>query len=162
MAYYNLNQKGGTNIHTDFRFELEVITDTNNSRLGLNDKLTAFITKCDVPCAPGHAIPWYMPGGMRNWQAGKRQTKDIELVFGPEPCVTTFSHVIHTIAGTGQPIISIANDNSSMTITSTGVGGVNSDGLGDVMVTVTSIANPVVYLEMLVHVVQQVQSGGAE
>ena len=81
MAYYNLNQTGGTNIHTDFRFELEVITDTNNSRLGLNDKLTAFITKCDVPCAPGHAIPWYMPGGMRNWQAGKRQTKDIELEF---------------------------------------------------------------------------------
>ena len=92
----------------------------------------------------------------------KGGNRDIELVFGPEPCETTFSYVIHTIAGTGQPIISISNDNSLMTITSTGVGGVSSDGLGDVMVTVTSIANPVVYLEMLVHVVQQVQSGGVE
>jgi hypothetical protein len=81
MAYYNLNQTGGTNIHTDFRFELEVVDDTNNSKLGLNDKITAFITKCDVPSAPGNGIPWYMPGGMRNWQAGKRQTKDINLEF---------------------------------------------------------------------------------
>ena len=81
MAYYNLNQTGGTNIHTDFRFELEIVTDVNNSRLGLNDKITAFITKCDVPHAPGKGIPWYMPGGMRNWQAGKRKTKDIELHF---------------------------------------------------------------------------------
>lgn len=81
MAYYNLNQTGGTNIHTDFRFELEVVTDTNNSTLGLNDKLTAFITKCDVPCAPGKAIGWFMPGGMRNWQAGPRRTKDISMNF---------------------------------------------------------------------------------
>ena len=81
MAYYNLNQTGGTNIHTDFRFELEVVTDVNNSRLGLNDKLTAFITKRDVPCAPGKAIAWFMPGGMRNWQAGPRRTKDISLNF---------------------------------------------------------------------------------
>ena len=81
MAYYNLNQTGGINIHTDFRFELEIAKDANNLTLGLNDKITAFITKCDVPSAPGHGIPWYMPGGMRNWQAGKRQTKDIELEF---------------------------------------------------------------------------------
>jgi hypothetical protein len=81
MAYYNLNQTGGTNIHTDFRFELEVVTDVNNSALGLNDKLTAFITKCDVPCAPGKAIAWFMPGGMRNWQAGPRRTKDISMNF---------------------------------------------------------------------------------
>lgn len=81
MAYYDLNQTGGTNIHTDFRFELEVITDTNNTALGLNDKLTAFITQCDLPCAPGSGIAWYMPGGMRNWQAGKRETKDVNLTF---------------------------------------------------------------------------------
>ena len=81
MAYYNLNQTGGINIHTDFRFELEIAKDANNLTLGLNDKITAFITKCDIPSAPGGGIPWFMPGGMRNWQAGKRRTKDIELHF---------------------------------------------------------------------------------
>lgn len=81
MAYYNLSQTGGTNLHTTFRFELEVITDANNGRLGLSDKLTAFITKCDLPSAPGTNIEWYMPGGMRSWQAGKRLTKSIGLEF---------------------------------------------------------------------------------
>ena len=81
MAYYNLDATGKTNIHTDFRFELEVISDENNTVLGLNDKLTAFITQCELPCAPGEGIAWFMPGGMRNWQAGKRLTKDINLTF---------------------------------------------------------------------------------
>jgi len=81
MAYYNLSQTGGTNLHTTFRFELEVVTDANNGRLGLSDKLTAFVTSCDVPCAPGTVLPWKMPGGMRSWQAGWRETKDIHLEF---------------------------------------------------------------------------------
>lgn len=81
MAYYNLSQTGGTNLHTTFRFELEVVTDANNSRLGLSDKLTAFITKCDLPCAPGENLEWFMPGGMRSWQAGRRKTKSIHLEF---------------------------------------------------------------------------------
>lgn len=80
-ASYALSQTGATNIHTNFRFELEMMTDPNNATLGINDKLTAFITSCDLPCAPGKAIPWYMPGGMKNHQAGKRETKEISLQF---------------------------------------------------------------------------------
>ena len=81
MAFFSLRETANTNIHTDFRFELEIINDVNNASLGLNTKLTAFITSCDLPCAPGEGIGWFMPGGMRNWQAGKRLTKDISLNF---------------------------------------------------------------------------------
>ena len=50
MAFFDLRSTGGTNIQTAFRFEMEVATDSSNTTLGLDDKLTAYITDCDLPC----------------------------------------------------------------------------------------------------------------
>ena len=81
MAFFDLRSTGGTNIMTTFRFELEVATDTANSTLGLDDKLTAYITSCDLPHSSEEAIPWSMPGGMKNYQAGMRKTEPINVEF---------------------------------------------------------------------------------
>ena len=81
MAFFDLRSTGGTNIHTAFRFEMEVATDTANSTLGLDDKLTAYITSSDLPCSEEDIITWRMPGGMANYQAGMRSTKPINVTF---------------------------------------------------------------------------------
>ncbi len=81
MAFFDLRTTGGTNIHTKFRFELEVATDTANSVIGLDDALTAYITRCTLPTSETTALEWAMPGGMVNYQAGRRKTKPIDLEF---------------------------------------------------------------------------------
>ena len=81
MALFDLRSTGGTNIHTAFRFEMEVATGTANSTLGLDDTLTAYITSCDLPCSEEDIITWRMPGGMANYQAGMRSTKPINCEF---------------------------------------------------------------------------------
>ena len=81
MAFFDLRSTGGTNIMTTFRFEMEVATDSANSRLGLDDKLTAYITTCDLPTSTEETITWRMPGGMANYQAGMRSTKPINVEF---------------------------------------------------------------------------------
>ena len=81
MAFFDLRSTGGSNIMTTFRFEMEVATDSANSTLGLDDKLTAYITTCELPTSNGETIPWKMPGGMTNNQAGMRNTKPINVEF---------------------------------------------------------------------------------
>ena len=81
MAFFDLRSTGGTNIMTTFRFEMEVATDSANTTVGLDDKLTAYITQCDLPTSTGEALEWSLPGGMVNYQAGKRKTKPINVEF---------------------------------------------------------------------------------
>lgn len=78
---YNLDQTWATDIQTTFRFEIEITADAANSRLGLTDDVTGYIQQCDLPAAPGNPIPWHLPGGMQNYQAGKRAVRPISMIF---------------------------------------------------------------------------------
>lgn len=78
---YNLDQTWATDIQTTFRFEIEIKADAANSRLGLTEDVTGYIQNCDLPAAPGAPITWHLPGGMQNFQAGKRTVRPISMVF---------------------------------------------------------------------------------
>ena len=91
MANYTLNQTGGTDIQTTFRFEIYIAADAANSALGLTEDVTGYIQSCDLPAAPGDPITWHLPGGMKNFQAGKRTVRPISMVF-----------VVPTTAGNGS------------------------------------------------------------
>ena len=47
MANYTLNQTGGTDIQTTFRFEIYIAADAANSALGLTEDVTGYIQRCD-------------------------------------------------------------------------------------------------------------------
>ena len=81
MAFFDLRTTGGTNIQTKFRFEMEVATDSANTTVGLDDKLTAYITRCTLPTSETTPLEWAMPGGMVNYQANRRKTKPIDAEF---------------------------------------------------------------------------------
>ena len=87
MANYSLRQTGGIDIQTDFRFQIEIRPDSSNSLLGLTENCTAYIQNCTLPHANGEAITWHLPGGMKNYQAGKRtnQECDVEFVIPSTP-----------------------------------------------------------------------------
>ena len=91
MANYTLNQTGGTDIQTTFRFEIYIAADAANSALGLTEDVTGYIQNCDLPAAPGDPITWHLPGGMKNFQAGKRTVQPISMTF-----------VVPTTAGNGS------------------------------------------------------------
>ena len=91
MANYSLNQTGGTDIQTTFRFEIYIAADAANSALGLTEDVTGYIQSCDLPVAPGDPITWHLPGGMKNFQAGKRTVQPISMTF-----------VVPTTAGNGS------------------------------------------------------------
>ena len=91
MANYSLNQTGGTDIQTTFRFEIYIAADAANSALGLTEDVTGYIQSCDLPAAPGDPITWHLPGGMKNFQAGKRTVRPISMTF-----------VVPTTAGNGS------------------------------------------------------------
>ena len=78
---YSLDQTGVVDIQTTFRFEIEIKADAANSRLGLTEDVTGYIQNCDLPAAPGAPITWHLPGGMQNFQAGKRTVRPISMVF---------------------------------------------------------------------------------
>ena len=91
MANYSLNQTGGTDIQTTFRFEIYIAADAANAALGLTEDVTGYIQSCDLPAAPGDPITWHLPGGMKNFQAGKRTVRPISMTF-----------VVPTTAGNGS------------------------------------------------------------
>ena len=70
-----------TDIQTTFRFEIEIKADAANSRLGLTEDVTGYIQTCDLPAAPGSPITWHLPGGMQNYQAGKRTVTPVNMSF---------------------------------------------------------------------------------
>lgn len=81
MANYDLNATGGIDIQTTFRFEIHIAVDAANAALGLKEDVTAYIQNCDLPVAPGDPIIWHLPGGMKNYQAGKRTIRPVSTVF---------------------------------------------------------------------------------
>ena len=91
MANYNLDQTGQTDIQTTFRFEIRLTADAANRALGLTEDVTGYIQKTDLPAAPGDPIIWHLPGGMKNFQAGKRTVRQISTEF-----------VVPTTAGNGS------------------------------------------------------------
>ena len=80
MGNFSLSQTGEKDIQTTFRFELH-IDPRGDSSLGLTDKVVGYIQNCDLPAAPGEPITWHLPGGMKNYQAGKRSTRPISMTF---------------------------------------------------------------------------------
>lgn len=91
MANYSLAYTGGTDILTTFRFEIHIAADPANTVLGLAEDVTGYIQRCDLPAAPGDPITWHLPGGMKNFQAGKRTVRQISTEF-----------VVPTTAGYGS------------------------------------------------------------
>ena len=81
MAQYSLAETGGTDIVTTFRFFIHIAADAANSALGLTEDVTGYIQSCDLPVAPGSPITWHLPGGMQNYQAGKRTVRPISMTF---------------------------------------------------------------------------------
>lgn len=82
MARFKLSDTASTDIATTFRYEIIIMnTDPAVAHNGLTDNIVGYSTSAELPCAPGEAIEWYMPMGMRNHQAGKRKTKPISLEF---------------------------------------------------------------------------------
>ena len=73
-----LNRTGGTDIQTTFRFYIHFKADPN---LGLGEAVTYYIQGSDLPVAPGEPITWHLPGGMKNFQAGKRTVRPISMTF---------------------------------------------------------------------------------
>ena len=91
MGNYRLDETWSTDIQTTFRFEVHIKPDAANSRLGLEEEVTGYIQSCDLPVAPGEPITWHLPGGMKNFQAGKRTVEPISMTF-----------VVPTTAGNGS------------------------------------------------------------
>lgn len=80
MGNYSLDATKNTDIQTTFRFELH-INSAADTALGLSEDVTGYIQNCDLPAAPGEPITWHLPGGMKNYQAGKRSTRPISMTF---------------------------------------------------------------------------------
>ena len=91
MVAYSLDQTAKTDLQTTFRFEIYIAADEANTALGLTEDITGYIQNCDLPAAPGEPIVWHLPGGMKNYQAGKRTIRPISLTF-----------VVPTTAGNGS------------------------------------------------------------
>ena len=82
MARYKLSDTAETDIAVNFRYEVVILlNDEGAKENGLSDSIVGYASQAELPCAPGEAIEWYMPMGMRNHQAGKRKTKPINLEF---------------------------------------------------------------------------------
>lgn len=82
MARFKLSDTAQTDIQTTFRYEVVILTNDEAAQInGIQDSIVGYALSAELPCAPGEPIAWYMPMGMRNWQAGKRQTKEISLSF---------------------------------------------------------------------------------
>lgn len=92
MANYRLSQTAKTDIQTTFRFQINIkANDAANAALGLTEDITGYIQQSDLPSAPGEPITWHLPGGMKNFQAGKRTVQPISMTF-----------VVPTTAGNGS------------------------------------------------------------
>jgi hypothetical protein len=82
MSRFKLSDTANTDIQTTFRYEVIILTKDEAATInGLQDEIVGYALSAELPCAPGDPIAWFMPMGMRNWQAGKRLTKEISLEF---------------------------------------------------------------------------------
>lgn len=82
MARFKLSDTAKTDIQTTFRYEVVILTNDEGAVTNrLQDAIVGYALSAELPCAPGDPIAWFMPMGMRNWQAGKRLTKEISLEF---------------------------------------------------------------------------------
>ena len=82
MARFKLSDTAKTDIQTTFRYEVVILTNDEAAKLNkIQDSIVGYALSAELPCAPGDPIAWFMPMGMRNWQAGKRLTKEISLEF---------------------------------------------------------------------------------
>ena len=77
MANFDLKASGNTNLQTSFRFEVFF----PSSVTGTNDIVSAYCISSQIPKATGEPIPWHMPMGMINHQAGKRTIQPVQLEF---------------------------------------------------------------------------------
>lgn len=81
MANFKLSQTSGIDLLTTFRFAIHIAKDDSTTALGLKDDISAYIQQCDLPVAPGDPLIWHLPGGMKNYQAGKRTVQPVNVVF---------------------------------------------------------------------------------
>ena len=81
MANFTLAATSGIDIVTTFRFAIHIAVDAANRALGLTEDVTAYIQNCDLPVAPGDPLTWHLPGGMKNFQAGKRTVQPVSVTF---------------------------------------------------------------------------------
>lgn len=82
MARFKLSDTAKTDIQTTFRYEVVILTNDEAAKLNkIQDSIVGYALSAELPCAPGDPIAWFMPMGMRNWQAGKRLTKELSLEF---------------------------------------------------------------------------------
>ena len=91
MANYRLQDTWSTDIQTTFRFRVVIAADSANTALGLTEDVVGYIQTSNLPSAPGQPITWNLPGGMKNYQAGKRTVNPITMTF-----------VVPTTAGNGS------------------------------------------------------------
>ena len=82
MARFKLSDTAKTDIQTTFRYEVVILTNDEAAKLNkIQDSIVGYALSAELPCAPMDPIGWFMPMGMRNWQAGKRLTKELSLEF---------------------------------------------------------------------------------
>lgn len=82
MARFKLSDTANTDIQTTFRYEVVILTNDEAAKINkIQDSIVGYALSAELPCAPMDPIGWFMPMGMRNWQAGKRLTKEISLEF---------------------------------------------------------------------------------
>lgn len=81
MSNFSLAETGQTDILTSFRFEIHIVDYASSPIIGLDNHVVGYTQDCELPSAPGEPIPWHMPGGMKNYQAGKRTPRAINLSF---------------------------------------------------------------------------------
>ncbi len=81
MSNFNLAETGQTDILTTFRFEIHIVDYTSNPIIGLDNHVVGYMQDCALPTAPGEPITWHLPGGMKNYQAGKRSVQPIRVSF---------------------------------------------------------------------------------
>ena len=78
--HFTLDQTAAIDLQTTFRFEIH-INAKSAPHLGLTEDVVGYIQNTDLPAAPGDPITWHLPGGMKNFQAGKRTVQPISMTF---------------------------------------------------------------------------------
>lgn len=97
MANYSLAATGGKDLLTTFRYRIRINTSLAGAT-GLKQEIEAYSNSCDLPSASGSPLTWSMPGGMQNYQAGKRTINPISMTFvvdtkaGNESIYTVLEH----------------------------------------------------------------------
>ena len=136
MANFNLQATGNTNIQTNFRYQVIFPTQP---QVGMSDNVTAFCTSAQLPKANGETIPWNMPMGMVNNQAGKRKTQPIQLEFVCDTDSIANAHALFDTWGTASYNINTGVNLSKANYAVDGVMIQLLDENGDVLRTFTML-----------------------